>query len=297
MNRASRLISVILLMHATAGAQMFTDQGLFNGSGLTVLPTATIAPPMEFRVQGSRVTYFNHGGTGVNVVSLNAGLSSTLEAYVRLTGEQSGAFSSQIAYGFGGKFRIPALIPVVRRLALWVDVTSADQNIGSPIFPTDARRGGVTATFDSNGVHPTVLLGLVTIGEDTRVLAGAGITIAAGNSIQMGFEFVHGYLGKNSAQIGATSSVRAFPNVSLQASPGYLSAPGVSTWTFSFGISFGTADVDFHQVREDRKSDEFILPTIEEIEKQKDEPREPRRDEMRLNGLHQQESKRETSYE
>lgn len=268
MRRSYCLATVLFLIIGSSEAQLFTDQGLLSGSGLTVLPTATIAPSMEWRLQYSRVNYLKSSTTGMNIATLSAGLSSTLEAYLRFTGEQSGTFSSQLAHGFGGKFRFPGLVPVVRRLAIWADVTSTDQAISSALFPSDAFRTAVTATFDSNGVHPTALIGVARIGDVSHVLFGGGVTIATGNSSQVGFEFVHGYMGKNSDQLVASGSMRVFPNVSFHASPGYLSTSTVSTWTISFGISCSTSDIDFHPVLEEKRENDFILPTIEEIEKE-----------------------------
>lgn len=248
-------------------AQLFTDQGLLSGSGMTVIPTATVVPTAEFRLQYSRISYLMSGGNGVNVISLSSGFSSSLEGYMRVTGEQLGLSQSQLAYGFGGKLRIPALLPVVRRLALWMETTSSDQYYPSRIFPSDAFRTALTATIDSNGIHPTILVGMTRMENLIRPLVGAGVTIAAGNHVQVSLELVHGYFGRKSAQAAATASMRIFPNLSLHASPGYLSTPNISTWTFSFGISCSTTDIDFHPVYEEVKGDEYILPSIEEMEK------------------------------
>lgn len=254
---------------------MFTDQGLMSGSGLTILPTATIVPPMEFRVQGSRIIYFKKASTGVNVIGMSAGLSSALEGYTRLTSEQSGSFASQVAYGFGGKFRVPRRIPVIHQLALWADITSTDQPSGSTIFPSEALHAGITATIDSNSIHPTVLLGISAFGGATRVLAGAGVTIGSDKNTQLGFEVLHGYLRVQSTQFAMSGSLRIMPNISFHLSPGYLAMPGVSTWTFLLGVSMSTADVDFHPVYEKKQGDEFILPSIEDIEKLLKEEQQP----------------------
>ncbi len=269
-------------------AQLFTDQGLFSGSGLTVVPTATVVPASEFRLQYSRVDYLRGERGGMNVIGLSAGFSSSVEGYMRVSGEQLGGPQSQVAYGFGGKFRLPVLVPVVRRLALWAEATASDQYYRSALYPADAFRGGVTATFDSNGIHPTLLIGVTSVQEQTRPLVGAGVTMAAGNHTQVGMEFVHGYLGLNSAQAAATASFRVFPNISLHASPGYLSMAGVSTWTISFGISCTTTDVDFHPVYEDKTGNEFILPSIEEMEKEGKQ--NPSGDGSMLNGSQKKDS-------
>ena len=259
------ILSVVI---CGSSAQLFTDQGLFSGSGLTVVPTATVIPSTEFRLQYSRVNYLRSGRTGLNVLGLGAGFSSSLEGYMRVSAEQLGARQSLVAYGFGGKFRLPLLLPVVRRLALWAEATTSDQYNSSALYPTDAVRGGVTATFDSNGIHPTIFLGIAKVQNKARPLVGAAVTMAAGNYAQLGLEFVHGYLGLNSAQAAATASLRIFSNISLHASPGYQSMAGVSTWIVSVGISCTTSDIDFHPLIEEKKENGFILPSIEEIERE-----------------------------
>jgi hypothetical protein len=269
---------LLFLTMAVAGngtAQLFTDQGLYSGSGLTVLPTATIAPPSEFRVQYSRVNFLSHGRNGLNVIGLSSGLSSSLEWYMRLTSEQVGTTLSQVAYGFGGKFRYPGILPVVRRLALWVDKTTSDQPQYSSIYPLDAMRLGVTTTVDSNGIHPTMMLGIAKFDDRVRPLVGGGVTIAAGNHAQIGLEIVHCYLGVNSSQAAASASFRLMSNISVLVSPGYLSTSSASTWTFSLGISFSTSDIDFHPAYEEKHEEEYLIPSIEELEKgeQKETPK------------------------
>jgi hypothetical protein len=281
------LITGVLLWTVRTEAQTFSDQGLMSGSGLNIIPTAVIAPPYEYRLQVSRISYLDGSKRGMNVFGLAAGLSTTLEGYLRFGSEQSGSFTSQASYGFGGKFRMPMLFPVVRRVALWADFTSTDQTIPSALFPSDAFRTGVTATFDSNGIHPTMLFGMAKINGRTNLLIGTGATLAEGNSKQFGLELVYGYLGKNSAQIVSTGAMRVFSNIGIHVSPGYLSSPSGSAWFISLGFSLSTTDIDFHRSVEEKKEDEFILPSIEEMEKnsQSNGNKEPSGSKSGTNGL------------
>ena len=205
----------------------------------------------------------------MNVIGLSSGFSTNLEGYIRITGEQFGTFSSQLAYGFGGKFRVPALLPVIRRLAFWVETTMSDFEEESAIYAPDALRAGMTTTVDSNGVHPTLFLGFAVMSDRAHAMVGGGVSIAAGHNTQIGIEIMHGYWSLNSSQFTASLSYRAFPNVSLQMVPGYLSTAGISTWTISFGVSCSTVDIDFHPfVEPGDKKDEFTLPSIDELERQ-----------------------------
>lgn len=256
----------------SAQAQFFTDQGMLSGSGLAAVPTASLAPAAEFRVQYFRLSRLDAGSRGLNVFGMSTGFTETLEGYARLSGEQSGTPLSQISYTFGGKFRYPGLLPVVRRLAVWAERSMSDRIEPSAVFPADAFRSGITVTFDSNGIHPSLFLGLSNTRDDLHPMVGAGVTFAVSHSAQLGVDLVHGYLGRNSAQISGMASFRVFSNVSLHVSPGYLASGGIHASTIAAGISCSSADIDFHPVIEKRKTEEFILPSIEELEKQEKIP-------------------------
>jgi len=271
-NRLYISIIVVVFSFSTMSAQEFTDQGMFSGSGLTIIPTATIAPPSEFRLQYSRMDLPERLHSGINIVSLSTGFSSNVEGYSRFTSEQAGTAVSQETYGFGLKLHVPVDVPVLRRLAFWVERTISDRSDPAALFPTDALRTGAIATLDSNGIRPTLFVGVSSLNSHVDPLFGAGVTIAASHNAQIGFEAMNGYFGRKSFQVVATGSVRFFSNMSIQASPGYLSTPGVSSWTISLGISCSTTDIDFHQVFQEQKSDEITLPSIEDIEKQEKQP-------------------------
>jgi len=254
----------------------FTDQGMFNGSGLTILPTATIAPPSEFRLQYSRLGIADRSSSGMNVIGLSTGFSSNVEGYSRFVGEQAGSSISQETYGFGLKVLAPFDVPIFRRVAVWVDRTISNRNDPTALFPTDAIRYGAIATLDSDGIRPTVMMGMSSFNGVANALEGAGLTIAASHYAQIGFEAVNGYFGEKSLQIIATGAFRIFSNVSVQLSPGYLSIPGFNSWTVAFGISCSTADIDFHPSFERKQEEEFIIPSIEDIQREeKKEQKKP----------------------
>ena len=263
---------MVVFNFSAMSAQEFTDQGMFSGSGLTIIPTATIAPPSEFRLQYSRMDLPERSHSGINIVSLSTGFSSSLEGYSRFTSEQAGTAVSQETYGFGLKLHVPVDVPVLRRLAFWVERTISDRSDPAALYPTDALRTGAIATLDSNGIRPTFFIGMSSLNSRIYPLVGAGVTIAASHNAQIGFEAMNGYFGQKSYQVAATGSVRIFSNMSIHASPGYLSTPGVSSWTISLGISCATTDIDFHPIFLEQKGDEITLPSIEDIEKQEKQP-------------------------
>jgi hypothetical protein len=268
MRIAHGLVCISLTLASGALGQSFSDQGLFSGSGLTLLPTATVAPSSEFRIQYARLSYLRSGGNGSNILTLCSGFSESVEGYARLTGEQFGAPNSEVAYTVGGKFRVPALVPFFGRLALWMEKTQSDAAAPGALLPQDAFRMAAVATLDSNGIHPTALLGFSQFSNESGLLAGVGVTVAAGHDLQLGLEAVHGYLGRKSDQIAGSAAVRVFPNISLHVSPGYITAPAASTWTVSVGISCTTAGIDFHPVIEETNKNTVIVPSIEEIERE-----------------------------
>ena len=99
-------------------------------------------------------------------------------------------------------------------------------------------------------------------------MAGAGVTLAVSHDVQLGAEMIHGYLGRNSAQIGLSGAYRILPNISLHVTPGYMSTTSGSTMTLSLGIACTTAGIDFHSAQAEEKKEEYIVPSFEDIEKQ-----------------------------
>ncbi len=265
----------VLLLSCVAQAQQFTDQGLFSGSGLVVLPNATVIPSSEIRAQFSRSNFLQNTGGYLNLIGLGCGLSSNLEGYLRISSEEFAASSSdgQVSYSFGGKLRLPMLVPYVRHIALWMESTNSDMDVvQTPMFPVDAVRYGAIATFDSNGIHPTALLGMAKIHDVWSFMYGGGVTFAQSHTTQYAVEVLHGYLDPGSWQFNTSASVRAFSNVSLVFSPGYISSHNRSSWMVSIGVSVSTEDIDFHPVvQEEESKDNFVLPSFEDIEKQSSE--------------------------
>jgi len=258
----------------TASAQLFTDQGMMSGSGLSLLPTATTAPASEMQVQATRMSFLSTSPERANIVGLTFGLSTSLEGYFRITSQEIQTSTSEISYGFGGKFKIPGTVPILHRLALWGESTISDMGEQSipTIFPAQANRGGITASLDSNGFHPTLFFGGIQLDHIVTPMAGAGFTLALGHSAQAGLEAMWGYLEQGSMQAAFSGSVRLYSNISLHIIPGYLTTTAAKGWMISAGISFSSTDIDYHQVRgDDNDKDKFLLPSIDELEHQSTE--------------------------
>jgi len=271
---------LIILSQVAAGrvsAQMFTDQGVMSGSGLVMLPTATVAPSSEMEFQYSRLGFMQDGSSRVNIFSLNSGFSTSVEGYVRLTSEELRTVSSQISYSFGAKFRYPGDLPVVRRLAFWGESTFSDmENQTKPaLFPTQATRWGAAVSVDSNGFRPTFFAGGFEHQGVITAMAGAGLTVALGHRGQLALEYMYGYFGPSTDHGAVTTSLRILPDISLHLSPGYITAGALRSWMFSAGISFSTTDIDYHQIKEPGSvKDEFSLPSLDDLEHQTKEEKQ-----------------------
>lgn len=267
----------VLIAVGSAQGQVFTDQGMLSGSGLMIVPTATISPMSEMQVQFSHLGIFQGDKTGLNIFSLNCGFSSCLEGYARLTSEQLRTVSPEISYSFGGKFRFPRVIPVLQRIAIWGETTTSDmaEQAKQGLFPIEATRAGITASLDSIMVHPTFFVGITNVKGDVWPLLGGGMTIALSHTAQMGFEVVRGYFTMRGTDAVVTGSLRIFSNTSIHLSPGYLSDGSTKSWMLSAGISLTTVDVDYHpeKVIKDLNG-EYTLPTIEDMEKQPKQEKE-----------------------
>jgi hypothetical protein len=267
------LICAALFVIFPAGqspAQLFTDQGMMSGSGLSVLPTATTVPAAEMQAQVTRISFLSTSPERANIVGLTLGLSTSIETYVRMTSEELHTSSAQMSYSFGGKFRYPEEVPLVRRLALWIESTFSDMNDQSvpTIFPTKVNRAGFTASLDSNGFRPTLFFGGTQLQKVVTPMGGAGFTVALGHRAQLGAEGMWGYLEKGSIQAALTGSVRIYSNISLHVTPGYIKTNSVNGLMFSAGFSLSSADVDYHQVASgDDNGDQFHMPSIDDLEK------------------------------
>ena len=265
------IIAVSILATTVADAQLFTDQGLMSGSGLSILPTSTTTPSSEMQLQYTRVSALQRNGNSLDVFGLNCGFSQNLEGYVRLTSEDIHAISSQSAYAFGGKFRLPILLPVIRRAAVWFESTVSDLPPRGTLelSSLNANRGGLTVSVDSNGFRPCLFAGMTQTDGSFWPLAGAGLTVALSHSAQVAGEFVHGYLSQKSSHIMLTGSMRVFSNISVHVSPGRISDGPSKSWMVSVGLSLSSADIDYHQiVVSEVKKEDFVLPSIDELEKQ-----------------------------
>jgi hypothetical protein len=270
----SKNINILILFLSTVYqvgfCQTFSSQGMLSGSGLIIIPTTVSAPPAEFRASFSRLSLLSRNTRGLNVWAINGGLSSHLELYTKLMGEQLGTFSSLISYGFGAKLHSPFEMPYINQYAIWIESVTSDQLQVGTLNPSKVFRGGLTASFGTDGIDPVILLGIAIVNKSTKPLIGGGVTIAASHTLQLGSEIVYGYASENSMHLLVNASTRIFSNICLTISPGYISSKNVSTWIFSAGISASSSDIDFHPVREER-IDEFKLPSIEEMEKQSNE--------------------------
>lgn len=261
--------AVVLLLAAIAAgqAQLFTDQGLMSGSGMMIVPTTATAPVAEFSLQSARVEFLRPGERGMNVVTFVGGFSSHVEGYLRLTGEQIGMPSSMMSYSFGVKMRSPISLPVAEQHALWLESGSTEQEMQRAVYPPNVFRGGIVLAFGTNGINPVALAGVASVEGNISPLIGGGVTYAAGHDAELGAELLYGYAGSRTLHAVLDAAIRVLPHVSVHAMPGYITSPTASTWLFSIGLSFSTADIDYHPERVSNNG-EFVMPSIEDVERE-----------------------------
>jgi len=245
-----------------------SDLGVMNGSGTTFLPGPVTTPATHWRIGYHRMDYLRRGLRGLNIIGLDYGLSSNLEGYARLTGEQIGTVNSLAAYAFGGKLVLPFTLPVAREAAVWFESSSTDEIHESEFFPARVSRFGAIFSPFKNGVVTEVVLGVSSTEKGSHLMAGAGMGVALGHGARLSVDAVTGYGEAWGLHMSGSLSVRVLPHVGLVGGTGYLRAAEASTWMLSAGISVSTADIDFNPGPALRVKEEFKLPSLEDIMKE-----------------------------
>jgi hypothetical protein len=273
------IIALALVLGSTGFAQSaayfvptYTQLGMMSGSGLVFTPSTISSPAAQFRLQLGRISLGQDASRGVNVVALSAGLSSFLEGYLKYTGEQVGSVQSNGTIGIGAKFTIPYVFPVIRMISLWGESSTNPSDDHSFLYPSNISRGAVIITPAWNGYRPSLLVGATRRSDGTiEAMEGGSFVVTTSRSLQWGIEYLHGYNGTSTHHAMFSCVVRPFPYASINAGPGYVSSPLVSGWLWSVGISVNSSDINFKPVQE-RATNQYKLPTIEEMEKGTNEP-------------------------
>lgn len=261
------LILLILVNITLVHSQNFTDQGISSGSSIILLPTGSVAPSSNFRVQFHHFTFFkNHS---FNSIDVTGGFSSHLELYLKYATEINGHVLPASVTGFGGKFQFPFDIPFIYRAAIWAEKINSTASDKMVLFPADMTRIGVVASVYTNAIEPTVFLGINRIEKGTRFLGSVGSTYAISRDYKLGLEFTYGYFGNHDYTSLLSLTSRIFSNLGLQVTGGYISGTTVKSWTVSAGISLTTGAIDFSPRKEQERlqtvpSFDDMLKSIEE---------------------------------
>lgn len=236
------------------------------GNTVVFLPTASTFPASDFKVQMGRLNFINKRSSSLTLVDLTGGLSSNTEFCLKLSLEETGSLSKYSSFGFGGKLILPFDIPLVKGIALWSEsiLTPLDDSLS--YLPQDILRGGVATNFDVLSLETTLLAGITRANNTVRPLTGIGFLIPATDFLKLGSEVLYNYYGRKETQSIVTGNVRVISNINIQISSGYISSRQFSSWLYSVGISFTTADIDFSPQIETQKQN--LVPSFEEIEKQ-----------------------------
>ncbi len=271
---AGRHIATALLvagLSCAAVAQGISENGMVSGSGLVYIPTTGLVPVSHWRSNYARVDYTGAGLRGMNVIGLSCGLSTHIEAYVKLTGEQLGTIASLTSYSFGVKGILPIQLPVLEAAGFWFEDAVSDEIQQSLFFPADAARGGVTVSMGAPAFRGVILAGVNSVGGNALFLSGAGVAWAPGSGTKISFEVLNGYYDQSSFHTAVSLAARVIPHVVLLASPGYIRTSAGETWSMSVGLSVSTADVDFRPSALTSRKDDFKLPSLDDIMKESSE--------------------------
>ncbi len=269
--RHTVLVLLFAVVPIPAGAQVISEGGTLSGSGLAYLPTTGLVPVSQWRSNYARVDYTGAGLKGINVMSLSCGLSTHIEGYVKLTGEQLGTIASLTSYSFGVKAILPIELPVLEAVGLWFEEAVSDEIQQSQFFPADATRGGVTASMGGPAFRGVLLAGVNSVGGKALFLSGAGVAWAPGSGTKLSAEVLNGYYDQSSFHAALSLAARVIPHVVLLASPGYIRTSAAETWSMSVGLSVSTADVDFRPSALTARKGDFKLPSLEDIMKESSE--------------------------
>ncbi|MDI6804072.1 MAG: hypothetical protein QME58_09530, partial [Bacteroidota bacterium] len=243
---------------------------LTSTMSLILLPTGSVAPSSNFRVQYHHFTFFNNHS--FNSIDVTGGFSSHLELYLKYASEINGHVLPASVTGFGGKFQFPFEIPFIYRAAIWAEKINSTASDKLVLFPADMTRLGVVASVYTNAIEPTVFLGINKIDKGTRFLGSVGSTYSVNRNYKLGLEFTYGYFGNHDFTSLLSLTSRIFSNLGLQVTGGYISGTSVKRWTVSAGISLTTGAIDFSPRREQETRQ--IVPSFDDIMKSIDENKE-----------------------
>jgi hypothetical protein len=258
---------IIAVTSLPAVAQNYYELGVMSGTGMVFMPTSSISPNAQFRLDVSRLGLSQHGGHGLNLYSVSSGLSEYVEAYIKFTSEQSGYAQSTNSVDIGGKFTLPFIIPILKLVSVWGEYSTSQNEDHSQLSSPKCSRVALIVTPFANGVRPSVLIGTAKEQDaEETFMIGACVVVSPNHTTQFGIEYLHGYAGIGTNDVSANGNVRLFSNISLHAGPGYMSRPSISGWIWTIGLSLNSADIDFHPVFVEHKK-EYKLPSIEEMEK------------------------------
>lgn len=243
----------------------FTDLGISGGSSIVIAPTISVAPSSQLRVNMSRVDFLRGGMKGFNVYTLHGGFSTNLEAFISMYSEQTGAISSDVSYGIGGKFLLPFRVPVIGHLAIWCETISSPLSSEKGLFPQNTTRFFFIGGRSIGNFNPIVIAGAMNINHKYLPVTAVGGTYPLSSEFKIGGEGIYNYFGMREKQGMLSGMVRIFSNISVQISGGYMHSKPMSSWIFSAGFSLATADLNLSP--KPPAALKVVIPSFEDMEK------------------------------
>lgn len=271
------LIACIVLYNSKIYCQAFTDQGVGSGSSIILLPTGSVAPSGNFRLQFHHFSFFRKHS--LNSIDITTGLSSHMEFYIKYATELNQKFMPATITGFGGKFQFPFEIPYIYRSAIWAEYVNSAAFEKFVLFPSDLIRFGIVTSIYTNAIEPTLFMGMNRFNSNIRFLGSLGSTYSVSPNVKLGLEFTYGYFGNHDFTSLVSITYRILSNLSTQITGGYILATSLKSYTISAGLSLTTGAIDFSprrdvEVKQIVPSFDDIMKSIEEngeAEKQKEQ--------------------------
>lgn len=263
LSKFNKIFFLIFLFSFSLNSQNFSDQGMYSGSSIILLPTGSVAPSGNFRINLNNLTFFkNHS---ISSVDITGGLSSHMEMYFRYSSEVNRYIIPTSVTVVGGKFLMPLRIPIIYRAAIWGEVIRSPISEKISMFPANLARFGSVVSLFTNNIEPTLFLGFNKINRNINLLSSISTLYIVNDATKLGIEFSYGYFGNHdyTGLIGVTR--RVFSNMSLQLTTGYIVGHTIQSWVVSLGISLTTEKIDFSP----RKEQEIKghVPSFDEIMK------------------------------
>jgi hypothetical protein len=259
----------MVCVSSIAISQPMNDLGMMGESGVVCSPTVGITPASHIRLDLTQMNLLGSHSERMNSIGIATGLSSNIEFIVKFQMLKPAASITPSVIGFGGKFILPMNLPFIYHAGIWAEGSSSgDVTTASALLPTSVTRGAFVVQPDIlQKVNGNIILGVSSVDNAQRFFTGCNGSYIVNELLKAAGEVQYNYYSRNDVQGSLVFLVRATSGLCVQVSPGYVHAPGISSWMISFGVSATSAGIYFVNSPEAKNKDNEI-PSFDEMQKQ-----------------------------